>query len=105
VVAHWGTRERFLRAELLFALGRDRDALPWYRSLSSEWLFVAAINFRQGQIYQRLGDSERARFFYGRFIRLWKRCDPTLQASLDQAQQAMASLSSPRNQHTVAARK
>jgi tetratricopeptide (TPR) repeat protein/TolB-like protein len=102
VVAHWGTRERFLRAELLFALGRDREALSWYRSLSSEWLFAAPINFRQGQIYQRLGDGERARFYYGRFIKLWKDCDPSLRASLDQAQLAMASLGSPANRHVVA---
>ena len=31
-IAHRGTRERFLRAELLHALKRDAEALPLYQS-------------------------------------------------------------------------
>jgi hypothetical protein len=76
--AHWGVRERFLRAELLHALGRDEEALATYESFQapSDFPFIAVTQLRQGQIHQRLGHTERARFHYGRFLSLYHDADP-----------------------------
>ena len=93
-MAHWGVRERFLCVEILHALGRDDEALGWYDSFVGwpdlPWLAVA--HFRRGQILARLGHREHARFHYGRFVRLWKNCDPEFRLLLDQATQALAQL-------------
>jgi len=95
LLAHWSTRERFLKAELLAAQGRNEEALPWYASFRSHYdlLYMAPAHFRQGQIYQRLGNGERALFHYGRFLALWKDCDPELRPLVRQAQDAVAHLS------------
>ncbi|HXV85467.1 MAG TPA: BTAD domain-containing putative transcriptional regulator, partial [Gemmatimonadales bacterium] len=95
LLAHWGTRERFLRAELLVGLGRDQEALPWYASFRSYYdlLYMAPAHFRQGQIYQRLGNVERALFHYGRFVDLWKDSDPELRPLVAQAREAAIQLS------------
>jgi DNA-binding SARP family transcriptional activator/TolB-like protein len=57
--------ERFLRAEWLRELSRDDEALGWYAGLGEEDLtgliYVAPSHLRQAEIYQRRGDSERAR--------------------------------------------
>ena len=93
-ILHWGTHERFLRAEALFALGRDREALPWYDSfhLSYDLPFMAAAHWRLGQIEQRLGNPERARFHLTRFMSMWKDCDPDFRTLLRRGQQALAGL-------------
>jgi hypothetical protein len=47
---------------------------------------------RQGEIFQRKGDAERAVFHYTRFINLWKGCDPVLRRFVARAEQALARL-------------
>ena len=93
-LAHWGVRERFLRAEILHALGRDDEALGWYDSFVGwpDLPWLAGAHFRRGQIQARLGHREHARFHYGRFVRLWKNCDQEFRPLLDQATQALAQL-------------
>jgi DNA-binding SARP family transcriptional activator/TolB-like protein len=91
-VAHWGIRERFLRAELLVALGRDEEALPWYDSFQGAYdlPFIAAAHFREGEIEERLGDRERADFHYARFLSMWRACDPEFQPLLAQARAGLS---------------
>lgn len=98
-LAHWGVRERFLRAELLRALGRDAEALPWYDSFTGAYdtPWLAAAQLRSGEVYQRLGDRERATFHYGRFVRLWDGCDPELRPLVAQAGLALARLAAGRD--------
>ena len=95
-LAHWGVRERFLRAELLHALGRDEEALPWYNSFQNAYdlSFMAAAHMRQGEIEERLGERERAEFHYTRFITMWRDCDPEFQPLVAQARQGLARLRS-----------
>ncbi len=95
LLAHWSTRERFLLAELLVALGREEEALPWYASFRSYYdgLYMAPAHFRQGEIYERLGNGERALHHYGRFITLWRDCDAEFRPLLEKARQAVARLS------------
>jgi len=96
-LAHWGVRERFLRAELLHALGRDEEALRWYDSFLFYYdvPWIAAAHFRRGEIEERLGQRDQARFHYARFLRLWKDCDPELRPLTDLARQALARLGGP----------
>jgi tetratricopeptide (TPR) repeat protein len=98
-LAHWGVRERFLRAELLRALGREADALPWYESfgITYDLPWVAPAHLRSGEIHERLGNAERAVFHYGRFVDLWKACDPELRPLVGRAEQALVRLGGRRD--------
>jgi tetratricopeptide (TPR) repeat protein len=93
-LTHWGARERFLRAEILHALGRDDEALRWYDSFIGwpDLPWIAAAHFRRGEIEARLGNVEHARFHYERFVRLWRRCDPEFRPLVDRATRALAEL-------------
>lgn len=92
LVAHWGERERFLRAELLHALKRDDEALPWYDSFLGAYdaPYIAASHFRRGEIYEKRGDRERARFHYTRFVSLWRNADAEFQPLVERARRALA---------------
>lgn len=87
---------RYLRAELLYQLGRDREALRWFsngfQGTPNEVAYLAPAHLRQAELYDRLGDREQAVDHYGRFIRLWSGCDPELRPSVERARQRMASL-------------
>ena len=98
VLSHWGVRERFLRAELLLALGRDDDAFRWYDSFAGSFdlPYMAAAHLRRAEIRERLGDSEQARFHYARFLRLWKNCDPEFRPMTTRAAQALTRLEAHR---------
>ncbi|MBI3981440.1 MAG: hypothetical protein HY337_00905 [Gemmatimonadetes bacterium] len=78
LLARRAVRERFLMGEFLVAQGRDAEALPWYASFRSYYdlVYMAPAHFRQAEIYERMGNRERALHHYGRFITLWQDCDP-----------------------------
>ncbi|MCH7573872.1 MAG: tetratricopeptide repeat protein [Candidatus Marinimicrobia bacterium] len=88
--------ERFRRAELLGQLGRDREALQWYKNLVGtsgyERVFSPIAHLRSGEIYERLGDLTAAREHYARFVELWQDCDPELRPLLEDARQRLAEL-------------
>jgi DNA-binding SARP family transcriptional activator/TolB-like protein len=84
--------ERFARPELLYELGREDEALPWYRSLAYDLLYTGPAELRQAQIYAHKGDRRRAIEHYSRFVELWRESDPELQPMVRQAQQALARL-------------
>jgi DNA-binding SARP family transcriptional activator/TolB-like protein len=92
---HGGVHERFLMAELLKVLGRNEEALDWYLSYPAGYdqPWAAPAHLRAAQIYQRLGNRERAIFHYTRFIRLWENADPEFQPLVTQAREALAQLS------------
>jgi tetratricopeptide (TPR) repeat protein len=87
---------RYLRAELLLQLGRDPEALRWYRNgfqgTPGEVVYLAPTHLRQAEVYERLGDRQQAVEHYGRFIRLWKGCDPELRPSVERARARLANL-------------
>jgi DNA-binding SARP family transcriptional activator/TolB-like protein len=84
--------ERFARAELLYELGRQEEALPWYRSLTYDLLYTAPAHFRLAQIYQARGDRQKAIEHYTSFIGLFREGDPMLQPIVQQAESALARL-------------
>ncbi len=95
-VGHWGMHERFLMAELLQALGREDEALDWYLSYPAGYdqPWVAPAHLRAAEIYQRLGNRERAEFHYARFVRLWEDADPEFQPMVAGARETLARLRS-----------
>jgi TolB-like protein/predicted negative regulator of RcsB-dependent stress response len=67
----------FLQAEALHSLGRYRDAAVYYEAtLTSRYRPQARL--RLGDIYERLGDSEKARQNYAAFLTIWEVADPGL---------------------------
>jgi DNA-binding SARP family transcriptional activator/TolB-like protein/TolA-binding protein len=90
-LSHWGLHERFLRAELLHALGRDQEAVPWYDSFHGAYDvgYMAMAHYRLGEISLALGDRERAAFHFGRAFRAWKGADPEFEPLVAKATAGM----------------
>jgi tetratricopeptide (TPR) repeat protein len=89
-------RERFLQGELLVTMGQDEDALPWFEHLVElgpfELLYYPVAELRQAEIHARLGDVERARVHYLRFLDLWNGADPAFEPMLREARAALDAL-------------
>jgi tetratricopeptide (TPR) repeat protein len=90
-------QRRYLRGELLTALGRDAEALPWFASLGGisapESAFRAPAHLRQAEIYERLGNRSEAARHYARFIELWRDSDPELRPLVETARKRQIALS------------
>lgn len=88
--------DRYLRAELLHRLGRDEEAIGWYRSIaqraSYELVYVAPAERRLAMIYDATGDEAAAREHYRRFIDLWRDADPELQPAVAEAERRASEL-------------
>ena len=74
--------DRYYRAELLFALGRQAEALERYRTIAEratyKLVYVAPARWRQAWLYARAGDRARAADAYRTVSRLWANADPPL---------------------------
>jgi tetratricopeptide (TPR) repeat protein len=88
--------DRYFRAELLAAAGRQEEALGWLRSIAEraayELVYLAPAQLRQAEIYDRRGDRAQAAQHYRKFIELWRDADPELQASVTKARARLAEL-------------
>jgi DNA-binding SARP family transcriptional activator len=88
--------ERFLRGEVLVALGRDADALEWFASLGdgsvTEIPLRAPAHLRQAEISERLGKGDRATGHYARFLELWRQSDPEFRPNVDRARRRLTAL-------------
>jgi tetratricopeptide (TPR) repeat protein len=88
--------ERYLRAELLRAVGRDQDALPWYASLEESMVYdrvyLGPSHLRRAEIYEKLGNRDKAIFHYSRFLELWKDCDDELRPQAAEAEKRLERL-------------
>ncbi|NIR46718.1 MAG: tetratricopeptide repeat protein [Gemmatimonadetes bacterium] len=87
---------RFLRAELLAAAGRPEEAIGWYEASASFFAFdapnLAPSHLRRAELYEELGDDERARLHYARFLELWQEPDPELLHMVESARHALERL-------------
>ncbi len=72
---------RFLRAEALFHLDHNREALGWYGTfwLHTEFPLFAPVQLREGEIYEREGNSREAAAHYRRFLARWQDADAEYQ--------------------------
>ncbi|MGH7444598.1 MAG: tetratricopeptide repeat protein, partial [Longimicrobiales bacterium] len=90
------SRQRFIRAELLNAAGRDAEALGWYRGLGEIYphdvVYLAPAYLRRAEIHAERGDTAAAAEHFRRFLSLWKDSDPELRAWTDYARQQLALL-------------
>jgi DNA-binding SARP family transcriptional activator/TolB-like protein len=83
--------DQFTRAELLYLLGRDREALQSFGAIADELFHSGApAHLRLSQIYERQGERQKAADHYARFIELWKGCDPELRPLVEEARRRMA---------------
>jgi DNA-binding SARP family transcriptional activator len=91
-----GAQARFLRGEILEALGHDEDALRWYASFPDpaavDLAYLAPALLRQAEIAERLGRRADALAHYDRFLTVWQDCDPELNPMLDRAREAVVRL-------------
>jgi hypothetical protein len=89
--------DRFLRAELLHLLGRDEQAIGWYRSIAErapyELAYLAPSELRLGRIYEVRGDAVEAGLHFRRFVALWREADPELRPLVLEAQRRSGGLS------------
>ncbi len=92
--------ERFLRGEVLAALGRDAEALAWFASVGigtvTEVPLQALSHLRQGEVHERLRNRAQAARHYARFIELWRDADPEFRPRVDSARARLATLARPR---------
>jgi len=88
--------ERFLRAELLRAAGRDEEALAWYATFPDpsgyDLVYLAPARLGQARILDRLGRRAEAVAHYRRVVALWSECDPELRPLVDEARRRLAAL-------------
>ncbi|RMF60753.1 MAG: hypothetical protein D6743_14550 [Calditrichaeota bacterium] len=88
--------ERYMRAELLKSLGRYEEALRWYQSLgigrAFEFVYLPVSHFKQAEVYEKLGQNEKAIENYGKFIEMWKDCDPELRSVVVEAEKSLERL-------------
>ncbi|MBV9109171.1 MAG: hypothetical protein JO306_07180 [Gemmatimonadetes bacterium] len=90
------TAERYLRADLLHALGRDSEALAWYATVPEDLgagiEYSAPAHLAQARILEARGDRRQAAWHYRRFIRAWRACDPALRPLVADAERRAAAL-------------
>lgn len=90
------TLERYLRGELLRKLGRKQEALAWYGATAETGLdqlaYLAPAHLREAEIYEKMGEKEKAEEHYRRFVELWKECDPELRPRVEEARRKLVEL-------------
>jgi tetratricopeptide (TPR) repeat protein len=78
--------ERFLRAELLYEVGRHAEALGWYGSIAErspfELVYAAPAELRRAGIFALQGDREAERAAYQQAATRWAKADQELQPLL-----------------------
>lgn len=71
--------EHYVRAELLSRFDRQAEAVTRFAVLGEDSphgsIYLAASHLRRAEIHERLGERERAREHYARFVELWRDCD------------------------------
>jgi tetratricopeptide (TPR) repeat protein len=65
------------------------------RDGSDAW-WLGPIYERLGQLYEQRGDREKAIYYHGKLVELWKDADPELQPRVEAARRAMEALSPDR---------
>ena len=91
-----GVREMFLRARLLQDLGRYQEALALFdfgtEGRVLHMALLAPSHYHRGQIYEDMGDTEKALWHYSAFAELWEDADPEYQPLVEEVKGRMARL-------------
>jgi tetratricopeptide (TPR) repeat protein len=87
---------RYLHVLQLRAQERHNEALRWietsFQGSPSEIVYLAPMNLLLGEIYDRLGERQKAIDHYRRFVSLWRDCDAALEPRVREAETAIARL-------------
>jgi DNA-binding SARP family transcriptional activator len=87
---------RWLRAEMLHAAGRLREALRWYATfpepIAYDLPYLAPAHLRRAEIHERLGDRREAVWHYEAVLDIWRDPDPELRPELDAVRHRLAQL-------------
>ena len=89
---------RLLRTTALARVGREREALDWLDGLVHpespllQGALIAPAYRLEGEIYERLGEPNRAAQAYGRFIDLWAGGDQAAQEQVKAIRERMSAL-------------
>jgi tetratricopeptide (TPR) repeat protein len=85
---------RHLRVLVLSTQQKHREALQWietsFQGAPSEIVYLAPLHLQRAEIYERLGEREKAVEHYRRFVALWRDCDPALRPVLEGGKAALA---------------
>jgi tetratricopeptide (TPR) repeat protein len=85
---------RHLRLLVLSAKRQHQDALQWietsFQGAPSEIVYLAPMHLQRAEIYEQLGEREKAADHYRRFVNLWRDCDSTLRPVLEGARAELA---------------
>jgi DNA-binding SARP family transcriptional activator/TolB-like protein len=79
-------RLRWWLGRLLLEMGRPREALPYFESLTMSWV---PADYERAQIYEHMGMVERARKAYAAFLAQYGHADPSFQVMVQDARAAL----------------
>lgn len=87
---------RYLHVLQLRAKDQYNEALRWietsFQGSPSEIVYLAPMHLLRGEIYERLGERQKAIDHYRRFVSLWHDCDAALRPRVAEAERAIARL-------------
>jgi tetratricopeptide (TPR) repeat protein len=70
---------RFLRAVSLSAVGRNSDALTWFRfglrGSPQEYMYQGPLHLQMGELFERLNQPDSSAAHYRKFVALWSKAD------------------------------
>jgi hypothetical protein len=60
--------------------------------LLADGIWLPAIHYRLGELYEGRGERRKAADYYGRFIDLWREADPAFQPRVAEAKRRLMSV-------------
>jgi class 3 adenylate cyclase/tetratricopeptide (TPR) repeat protein len=87
---HWSVNDaiRWWMAEILVEQGRLHEAEPYFASLGVHTMSEK----RRGDLYAELGETEKARQAYERFLTAWREAEPEMAPTVARVRQALAGM-------------
>lgn len=90
---HADAQMRWLRAELLDALGHDDEALRWYATFpdpaANDLMYVAPAHLHRARIHERRGERAEAARHYARAVEIWRDAEPELRPLIEEARRGV----------------
>ncbi|HET6361042.1 MAG TPA: tetratricopeptide repeat protein, partial [Gemmatimonadota bacterium] len=87
---HWSVNDaiRWWLAEILVEQGKPHEAERYFASMGPHTM----ADKRRGDLYTELGETERAREAYERFLTAWRDAEPEMAPTVGRVRQAVAGM-------------